>query len=399
MERTMFRWLDKTTAYILAWCLYSCQGVFLSKGSVVSQLLLFVLLCISMYYTYVANVRYRLPTYFIGLNILVAMFTIYGVYLMIQYDPADYIVKPRPFSYLKTIYISLLPIYTFYVFFKECNISKKKMYALIFILFMFTTIEYFQNQKEQMIRAMMLGSDATEFTNNIGYLFLSLIPVCVLLNKKTLIQYVVLGYCVAFILMGMKRGAIVIGIFCLMWFLLNNVKNVNIRKKIGILFLSAILCIAGFLFVRHQMNDSLYFQKRVELTLEGNSSGRDKLYGTFLDYFLDKATPLQFAFGSGADATLKVSYNYAHNDWLEIAVNQGIFGIMIYLLYWILFAKEGLSKSYDSQAKLAIQLLFIIYFMKTLFSMSYYDMHVSATFVLGYCLAREKKNEQIIYCN
>jgi O-antigen ligase len=395
----MCRWLDKTTAYILGWGLYACQGVFLPKGSILSQLLLFMLLFISLYYTYVANMRYRLPTYFIGLNILVAMFTVYGVYLMIQYNPADYIVKRDPFIYLKKIYMSLLPIYTFYVFFREKYIDEKKLYVLIFILVAFTSVEYFQNQKEQMIRAVLLGSNASEFTNNIGYLFLSLIPACVFLYKKPLIQYVILGYCVVFILMGMKRGAILIGLICLMWFLWNNVKNVNLRKKIGILSLSFFLCIVAFLFIQKQMNESLYFQKRVEQTLDGNSSGRDALYGTFLDYFCDKATPLQFAFGSGADATLKVSDNYAHNDWLEIAVNQGILGIMIYMLFWFLFARESLSKSYSHQVKLTIQLLFIIYFMKTLFSMSYGDMSTSATFILGYCLAQEKKNEQVVYCN
>jgi len=384
----MLRWLDKTTAYILAWGLYASQGVFFPKGSIFSQLLLFVLLFISLYYTYVANMRYRLPTYFIGLNILVAMFTIYGAYLMIQYNPADYIVKRDPFIYLKKIYMSLLPIYTFYVFFREKYIDEKKLYVLIFILVAFTSVEYFQYQKEQMIRAIQLGSNASEFTNNIGYLFLSLIPACVFLYKKPLIQYVILGYCVVFILMGMKRGAIVIGLICLMWFLWNNVKNANLRKKIGILSLSFFLCIVAFFIVQKQMEKSLYFQKRVEQTLDGYTSGRDKLYGVFLDYFMDKASPLQFAFGSGADATLKVSYNYAHNDWIEIAVNQGVLGLMIYMLYWILFAKECMSKKYSFQEKMALQLLFMIYFMKTLFSMSYYSMSTSATFILGYCLAQ-----------
>lgn len=390
---------DKTTIYILGWCLYACQGILLPKGSFLSQLLLFLMLFVSLYYSYVANIRYRLPTYFLGLNLLVAMFTIYGVYLMIQYNPADYIVKRDSFIYLKTIYKSLLPIYAFYVFFKEKKVDEKKLYVWIFILVAFTSVEYFQNQKEQMVRAIILGFNATEFTNNIGYLFLPLIPACVFLYKKPLIQYVILGYCVAFILMGMKRGAIVIGLICLMWFSWNNVKKANLRKKLGILSLSFFLCIVAFLFIQKQMNENLYFQKRVEQTLEGNSSGRDKLYGAFLDYFVDKATPLQFAFGSGADATLKVSFNYAHNDWLEIAVNQGVLGIMLYMLYWFLFAKECMSKSYSNQEKLALQLLLIIYFMQTLFSMSYNFMSTSATFILGYCLAQEKKNEQVVYCN
>ena len=387
----MFRWFDKITVYILAWGLYSSQGAFIPQASIFSQLLLMILLIISLYYTYIANMRYRLPTYFIGLNILVAMFTIYGICLMILYDPTDYLLKRDSFIYLKTIYRSLLPIFVFYVLFKEEKYDEKKMYIWIFILFAFTSVEFFQQEKKLMIKAMLLGINSTEFTNNIGYLFLSLFPACVFLYKKPLIQYIALGYCVIFILSGMKRGAILIGVVCLIWLLWNNLKKTSVRQKLGTLSLSAILCLVGFIFVQHKMNSSLYFQDRIEQTLEGDSSGRDKLYVTLLDYFIDKATPLQFAFGSGADASLKVSHKYAHNDWLEIAVNQGVLGIMIYLLYFLLFTKECLSKCYSSQEQLALQLLFIIYFMQTFFSMSYNEMSISATLVLGYCLAKEKK--------
>jgi hypothetical protein len=110
-----------------------------------------------------------------------------------------------------------------------------------------------------------------------------------------------------------------------------------------------------------------------------------------------KRIGLNSFFGSGANATLSISSLYAHNDWLEIAINQGVFGLIIYFFYWIMFFRECSSKSYTPYARLAMQLLFIIYFMKTFFSMSYNDMTVGATLVLGYCLAQEKKNEQIIY--
>jgi hypothetical protein len=322
------------------------------------------------------------------------MFTVYGVYLMIQYNPADYIVKRDPFIYLKKIYMSLLPIYTFYVFFREKKYSLEKVYAWVFILLFFASVQYFQFQREMMVMMLMLGSDSMEFTNNMGYLFLSIIPACVFLYKKPLIQYVVLGYCTTFILFGMKRGAVIICVFCLFWFLWVNIKNANIRKKIFFIFLSVFLCIFIYSIVQKQLEDSFYFQRRIEQTMEGNSSGRDKLYDTFADYFWNKTNPLQFVFGSGADATLKVSVNYAHNDWLEIAVNQGVGGLMVYILFWAFFAKELFSKNYRSQEKMALQLLFLIYFTKSFISMSYYEMSTSATFALGYCFA-QKKTETI----
>lgn len=386
-------WINKATIYVLGWCLYGTQGFFVPKGTIFSQLLLMVLLLVSLYYVFVANTRYKLPKYFFGLNLLIGLFTVYGIYLIIHHDTMDFILERDSFIYLKTIFKSLLPIYVFYVFFKQRLVNKQVFYLCIVTFFIVTTCQYYQHQREQLIAAMLMGSSAEEFTNNIGYLFLSLIPACVFLYKKPFLQYLAVGYIMVFLFLGMKRGALVIGLFCLIWFLFNNLKNYEWKKKFGIIFLSSLLCVGGFIFAKNQMEESFYFQRRIDSTLEGNSSGRDQLYSYFAYYVWNETSPLQFLFGSGADATLKISYNYAHNDWLEIMVNQGIFGVLIYILYWILFLKECVSKRYPSDVKLSLQLLFIIYFMKTIFSMSYGNVGISAAFILGYCLAQEKNDE------
>ena len=111
----------------------------------------------------------------------------------------------------------------------------------------------------------------------------------------------------------------------------------------------------------------LYFQKRIENTLDGNSSGRDVLYNSLANYFWNETTSMQFVFGSGANATLQVVGDYAHNDWLEIAVNQGVLGLLVYVFYWMLFCKTIMSSSLSPYAKLALQILFMIYFLKSLF--------------------------------
>lgn len=392
-------WINKASICILAWCIYDFQGLLLPKGTLFSQLLLIVLILVSLYYMFVANTRYKLPKYFWGLNVLIFMFTIYGVYLMIGYNPYDYSKQVESSSYLKGIYISLLPIYTFFVFFKEKLISLRMIYFWVVVFFALATGEYYDNQKQMLVAAMLSGSKIEEFTNNAGYVFLALMPACTFFYKKSIIQYIGLAYCMIFLFMGMKRGALLIGIICLLWILWNNLKVSNMKKKIAIMFFSLVLCIMGNQFVEKKMENSVYFQKRVEDTMEGNTSRRDDLYMTFANYYLKDASPMQFLFGSGANATLKVSYNYAHNDWLEIAVNQGLLGLMVYLFYWFLFLRECFSKFYTRHAKLALQLVFIIYFMQTIFSMSYGAMVLFASLVLGYSLSQEVENEQIVYSN
>lgn len=372
--------------------MYSFQDLFMSKGTVFTQLLIAVLLAYSMYSVFIVNTRYRLmkPLFFSGLNALLFLFTIYGLF---------YIVCGGRPEYLKSIYKSLLPIYSFYVLWRENAISERNTYFWMAIFFLLSTIQYYHHYQEQLVMAVLLGSSAEEFTNNMGYIFLSLIPLCVFLYKKPLIQYIAIGYCIVFILMSMKRGSILIGVLCLVCFLLHNMKIPSVKKKITFVCLSLFLVVLGMLFVQKQMNESLYFQKRVENTLDGNSSGRDIIYGTAVNYFWNETSPLQFVFGSGAEATLNVMHSFAHNDWLEIAINQGFLGIIIFAFYWIVFAKECLSKNYSNKEKLTLQLLFIICFMKTLFSMSYNNMTFIECFILGYSLSQEKKNEQVVYCN
>ena len=130
--------------------------------------------------------------------------------------------------------------------------------------------------------------------------------------------------------------------------------------------------------------------KRIEDTLSGNSSGRDNLYTFFWNYFTENADFTHYLLGRGANGTLEIYYNYAHNDWLEIAVNQGLLGIIIYAFYWFCFYKTWKhAKNIDSKTILVLTAL--IFFAKTLFSMSYADMSYVSTSVLGYALATVNK--------
>lgn len=388
-------WLNKVNIYIFAWCIYYSQNLLFSGVKVFMQLLVVVLLMVSLYYFFVANTRYKLPDYFCGLNVLLGLLTVYGCCLMIEYNPAEYAIPVNSFNYLKRILISIIPIYPFYVFAKEGLIDEKKIQTLFFILLVVTIANYYGKQSRMLYAAMLMGSNKEEFTSNVGYEFLSLIPFCVFFRKKPVIQYISLGVCVIFLFMAMKRGAILIGAICLFWFLWKNINNVSIKQKVSLLVLAFLLSFISFLFVKKQMEDSWYFQKRIEDTLEGKSSNRDVLYSRFSYYFLNETTPLQFIFGSGANATLKVYNNYAHNDWLEIAVNQGLLGIFVYLFYWIIFFMSARLKKIDQSKRLAMQLILISTFLQTLFSMSYGSWGYTTMLVLAFCLTRENNHVQI----
>ena len=104
---------NQTNFYILLWCLYYLQGTLYASGGMISQAILGLLLIISIYNAYYLNRYYRLPIYFNGLNSLIILLTIYGLYLIVCGDIIyiNYRIVPNYF-YLKNLLISLLPIYS-----------------------------------------------------------------------------------------------------------------------------------------------------------------------------------------------------------------------------------------------------------------------------------------------
>lgn len=224
-----------------------------------------------------------------------------------------------------------------------------------------------------------------DITNNMGYLFVALIPM-IAVYKEIRLQYCLLAACITFIVIGMKRGAILVGCVSLFYFLYFNYRyNRNISKWKVILF-SLLIIVATYFITEHLMETSDYFVSRISQTLEGGSSGRNDLYEYFWDHFKNETDIFKFLFGNGANATLGIGVNYAHNDWLEIAINQGVFGLIIYGIYWLNFWRTIKTTKYNKTAKLVLTLTFLFFFIKTLFSMSYTEYSMETCVVFGYYL-------------
>lgn len=382
--------LNRCDWFIIVWVLYYLQGVLYPTGGAISTGLLGINLLVSMYCAIKIWQMPNHPPYIKGLNLLVLMFTIYGFYLILMNPSTVYYrmsgMSMASYNYIKSIYLSILPIYAFYYFSLKGYLTAERLrwWAVVFCIS--CVLSYYLYMQKAMEKLLARGSLAEETTNNAGYLFLSLIPIWVLFRKKPLLQYAGLALCMSFILMGMKRGAIAIGGVVVLYLIWQIIKNARGKQRTIVILLTAVLAVVGVYFVIDMMTSSDYFMQRLEATKEGNSSGRDSLYSFFWTYFTEKADAIQYLFGRGANGTLEIYYNYAHNDWLEIAVNQGLLGIIVYAVYWKKFYSTW-RQSTNIEAKTILALVGIIYFAQTLFSMSYGDMTYVSTSVLGYALA------------
>ena len=107
---------------------------------------------------------------------------------------------------------------------------------------------------------------------------------------------------------------------------------------------------------------------------------------------MNKESLIEQLLGKGADATLTIGDNYAHNDWLEILINNGILGIIIFILYWTGFYQQA-RKFKKGHIRAAFFLTFIMGLLKTFFSMYYTAITTPMAFTLGLCLSQIKKHK------
>ena len=379
--------------YISLLAFYSMQGTIIhTGGTIISQLILLSTMLMGLYFTFKTFFIKGKPIYFNGLNLLFFTLVIYGVFLLIS--DHHYVIQAKLFdnevsksSYLKSIFLSFPNIYTFYYFSRKGFLTDDHLRKWILAFFGIAIFRFFDNQITAIQADLINGNDVEEITNNMGYLFVSLIPSIALFKRNVRLQYCLLIICMAFIVFSMKRGAIIVGVVSMLYFLYFNLKYNNQVQKGKVIFLSFLIIIAAYFLTNYMMETSDYFLSRIEATKEGNSSGRNKIYEYFWNHFKNETNIFNFLFGNGANATLGIYINYAHNDWLELAINQGLFGIIVYMIYWLFFLLTIKSIKHNQTAKLVLTLIFISYFIETLFSMSYTEYSMVPSTVFGYYLA------------
>ena len=383
--------------YIVLWFLYELQGFLWTEGNLLSQAIILTLNGVSIYYVWKVNVRVpNKPAYIFALNALLVMFFFYGVVYVLDGEHFYLGVSVlKPFNYLKGIMNSLLPIYAFYYFAWKGVLSKKYMQVLTFFFFCVAFLSYWSYELDARTILQERGVERDGIVNNMGYEFLCLFPILSFFDKRPWIQYLGIICVMTFVLMGMKRGAILIGVFCMVWFLLEMFRSAKRYKKLLIVVVSVGVVALTAYWTWHLLQTSDFFNQRLQATIEGNMSGRNVLFITFLNYFLYDTTAFQFLFGSGANATLEVSVNYAHNDWLELAINQGVLGFVLYVIYWVCFFRAWRSMKENHLVHFAFGMLLLIYFMRTFFTFSYGDMNIYSTSVLGYCLGVRSRMQNV----
>ena len=250
------------------------------------------------------------------------------------------------------------------------------------MVLLLSLIPQFYYQQDQII----LASDREEVTNNMGYTFLSIIPLLFFFTSKPLIQYSLLAITMLYIIISMKRGAIVIGSLAVIALIWSNLFSKDSKHKIWSLLFAVVLVVATVAVVSNMMAEGGYFAYRVEQTLSGDTSGRDEIYETLWAGIIEEPNLFYMLFGRGGNGTWAVAGDFAHQDWLETLCNNGLVGGLILLGFYYRLLRDAFSSKalFSNNYFIAYLVLFFIAFSKTLFSMSIQSMEVSLSLLLGF---------------
>lgn len=380
-----------SSLYLICWIIYLILGAITDEGGRFTSILLITLLLWSVI-LFCKDIKKKklLPLALRVLIVLLSSYVIYGIFpviygqhFFVQHDDTEI----PAFLYIKQALVSILPLYAFYYYGRNGKLSDSYLKFFSIVFFFVIIIIYYANEAKFLQKALEEGSSATEFTNNSSYNFIYLIPYLYLFKKRSALIFMTL--IAVFLLIGMKRGAILtggIGIFLYIRDLLNNSsKNQRILTYIGIFI---VLTIISFYTIQ-LYNESAYFQLRIQRTLEGSTSGRDRISNSLFSYLFNSANFVQLLFGSGANATLIHSENFAHNDWLEMMVDQGFIGVILLgSFYYSLWINVKQMKKHSILYYQSFRTLFALAFIKSFFSMSICSMWPYLTLLMGSYLAQ-----------
>lgn len=370
--------------YVILYFLYKFSEMYINT-SMAAMITLLPMLAIAIYYfaktiLYANNTRY--------VNALIAFSLLLIVYGTVGWMFGQHHYHVKPISFLLSTLTSIVPVTVFYYLGITGRLSAKQL-RLYFFLFLFLSIlQYFHYFSMRDIE--IVSGVASERTNNAGYHFLSLFPLLLLFNKRPFIQYVLMAIMLYFIMSAMKRGAILISVFLLVWFFYQTVKDRSSRKWLTVI---VILCFAVVLFhlVQSVWMTNDYFHARMEATMEGDDNNRSLIYSSLWNYFIHHSNIFKVLFGVGAEGTVIVTNGlHAHNDWFELLIDCGLLGVSLYAYYFICFYIESRKPNARTLQSQLLTACFIILFLRTFFSMSFMDMDLSIGVALGYGAALSK---------
>ena len=361
---------------------------YLIMPSVISRVFFLLFFLLSLYYTIKTIAEFGKFPVVRMLFILVILFGLYGFLLILIPPDTSWLRFCGSSQFLTDFYESLLPIFAFVYFSKKGMITPKWMFGWTFVFIGAAIIKYMGMQTEA-IDAAITG-DEEVVSRNAGYTFVSLIPCVPFFSNKKILKYILWAGVLLAIIFATKRGAILICVLAFMFYFWNDMRQSRRGSRVSTVLFVGVLLYFISLYVQHLLETTNVLAYQINKTLEGGSSQRDVIYSSYFHFYFNESNLFELLFGHGAYGTLHYLGLMAHNDWLELAIDMGLLGIVAYSVYWIRVWKIGIKsrKECPEDVYMSLLLFAFAYFTKSWFSMSVMSIPIFAAVPFGYCIGQ-----------
>jgi len=291
------------------------------------------------------------------------------------------------------ILCALLPL-SLFVCLAQKGVMSDKFFVVAGIVLLVAAILQYQHYER--IILLSRESDNENVTNNSSVAFLMLLPM-VFLFKNNIQKWATFLICLFFLITGAKRGNIFAAVIPVLLIGYSMLKDSRRSLKKATLVLS--LIVGTVLLTYHWVSNNNYLMYRVEKTKEGNSSGRDVIYVGAWHVWYDSENPISYLVGYGFDGTIHqtlTGHHHAHNDWLEVLVDYGLLGVILYLAVFITFFQQ-IRRMQSFKWKMVFLSGVVIWFFKTFYSMGFTSETLSVAMIsMGTALGRYKLEEEVL---
>lgn len=361
----------KNTIIILFGCyfVYLSQNVFPKSLSSICFIFMFI---ISLGYTLISftnrtdSMTKRICCFYL-LNIV--YYILFHVFSVDNLDSA--------LNTVKKISLGLLFYYPFYYVGRQ-NVKLESIFNVFYLLFLIYSIFSFFT-----LKALLVDVYESEYTvNNIGYNFVLLLPMLLLVNKNVLIKLLLLSISVIFVVLSAKRGALICLVgFVLVYCIYSNKMYSYFRR--GKLLIFGVLLIAISVFFVVSQNNPYLLERFYDI--EGSQSGRDIIRKEMLFHVKQHADVGNIIWGFGFNATLNEVLRFAHNDWLEVLFDYGLVGLSVYVcMIWSFY--KSTKKTNNLTIRYTIIAVLVCWVLQSVTTGVFTGIKCTLlTSVLGYC--------------
>lgn len=372
--------------------LYFLQGWLFDHGSLVSQGIVALWLIIDIVYL-LKYLRLRLLEP-VGRIFLVfwALQTITWLFTPLLTENSIYRISwAGTYSIYKNISIVFLTYFPFFIFSYKNVVDEKRLKTLSLLSLLCLIGAFFITLNESIFE-----KGTTEITNNGAYYLVVIIPLLGIFFED-FVAFLLYGGLAILILTGAKRGAILCGFAELLLFFYFYFKKSR-QNKVSLKFIWVFVAVFLLSYIALRVfNGSDYLQSRFDQTRVGDSSLRDEIYSLAILKYGEQGFFTRL-FGNGMSSTLLIIDGYAHQDWLELLINNGIIGVFIYAMVFVtLFIYYFKNRKHLS---LMLRYMFLSaalgWLLRSLYSMGYVSIETSFYAIVFALVCGNQRNKHLV---